>query len=159
VDILSERKELRVQKIKDGTVIDHITAGYALDVLRILGLTGKEGLTISVVMNVPSHKLGLKDIVKVEGKELLEEEVHKIALIAPNATINIVRDYEVLSKMKVKIPDTLVGLVKCGNPSCITNSREPIKPIFHVISMDPLLIQCHYCRRIMDRNEALLNLL
>lgn len=156
---MSEKKELRVQKIKDGTVIDHITAGYALDVLRILGLTGKEGLTISIVMNVPSHKLGLKDIVKVEGKELLEEEVHKIALIAPNATINIIRDYEVLSKMKVKIPDTLVGIVKCSNPSCISNSREPIKPIFHVISKDPLLIQCYYCRRIMDRNEALLNLI
>lgn len=156
---MDERRELRVQKIKDGTVIDHITAGYALDVLRILGLTGKEGLTISVVMNVPSHKLGLKDIVKIEGKELVENEVHKIALIAPNATINIIRDYEVLSKMKVKIPDVLVGLVKCSNSSCISNSHEPIKPVFHVISRDPLLIQCHYCRKIMDRNDALLNLI
>lgn len=130
-----------------------------MDVLRILGLTGREGLTISVIMNVVSHKLGLKDIVKVEGRELLEEEVHKIALIAPKATINIVRDYEVISKLKVKIPEKLVNVVRCDNPSCITNSREPIKPIFHVISRNPLLIQCHYCRRIMNKEEALSNLL
>ncbi|MEM2428402.1 MAG: aspartate carbamoyltransferase regulatory subunit, partial [Candidatus Bathyarchaeia archaeon] len=110
-------KELRVSKIEDGTVIDHITAGYALAVLRIIGLTGKEGNIISILMNVPSQKLGRKDIVKVENRELREDEVHKIALIAPNATINIIRNYEVVEKNKVKLPKIIKGVIKCANAS------------------------------------------
>jgi len=108
--------ELRVQKIKDGTVIDHITQGNALNVLRILGITGKEGNIVSIVMNVPSRKLGKKDIVKIEGRELNPREVNMIALIAPKATINIIRDYQVIEKRKVKLPKVIKGIVKCINP-------------------------------------------
>jgi aspartate carbamoyltransferase regulatory subunit len=148
-------KELRVSKIKDGTVIDHITAGYALAVLRIIGLTGREGNIISILMNVPSQKLGKKDIVKVENRELKEDEVHKIALIAPNATINIIRNYEVVEKNKVKLPKIIKGVIKCANSTCITNSGEPVQPTFIVESVEPLKLRCHYCRIVMTREDII----
>ncbi|MDM7913205.1 MAG: aspartate carbamoyltransferase regulatory subunit, partial [Methanotrichaceae archaeon] len=109
--------ELRVKPIKNGTVIDHIAGGQALNVLKILGISGTTDATVSVVMNVESKKLGKKDIVKVEDRELKEEEVNKIALIAPAATINIIRDYSVVEKRTVDLPDEIVGVVRCQNPS------------------------------------------
>ena len=151
-----EKKELRVEKIRDGTVIDHITAGTALAVLRILGITGREGYVVSVLMNVPSRKLGRKDIVKVEGRELSPEEVDKIALVAPKATINIIRNFEVFRKEQVKPPSIIMGILKCPNMSCITNSREPVKPTFHVeVEGDRLNLRCHYCGIILERDEIL----
>ncbi len=151
----SERPTLRVAKIREGTVIDHITAGNALLVLRILGITGREGFIVSVAMNVPSGKLGKKDIVKIEGRELSQEEVDKIALIAPRATINIIRDYKVVQKYRVRLPKVIKNIIRCRNPACITNEREPVEPKFYVISEDPLRLKCHYCGRIMERSDVL----
>ncbi len=140
-------KELKVQPIKDGTVIDHITPGNALKVLKILGLLEKQpDSIISIAMNVVG-KRGKKDIVKIENRELDPEEVNKIALIAPNATINIIRNYEVVEKRKVTIPDEIIGIVKCANPNCISNTNEPIQPKFIVKSRNPLKIKCFYCDR------------
>ncbi len=149
-------KELLVRKIKDGTVIDHIPAGNALNVLKILKIKGSEGFRIAIVMNVESRKLGRKDIVKIEGRELNPEEVNMIALIAPTATINIVRNYEVYRKVKVKLPDTIEGIVKCSNPNCITNQhREYAVPMFKVISKNPLILQCLYCERYTTREDII----
>jgi len=121
-------KELKIQPIKNGTVIDHITPGNALKVLKILKIPENASDSIvSAVMNVES-KRGRKDIVKIENRELKASEVDKIALIAPNATINIIRN-------------------KCANPNCISNSKEPIQPRFIVKSRDPLRIKCFYCER------------
>ncbi|MHA1582383.1 MAG: aspartate carbamoyltransferase regulatory subunit [Candidatus Baldrarchaeia archaeon] len=146
--------ELRVQKIKDGTVIDHITQGNALNVLRILGITGKEGNIVSIVMNVPSRKLGKKDIVKIEGRELNPREVNMIALIAPKATINIIRDYQVIEKRKVKLPKVIKGIVKCINPMCVSNNpREPIEPVFVVIDEHPIKLRCQYCGMVMTHED------
>ena len=155
----SEERTLRVSKIRNGTVIDHITHGHALIVLKILGITGKEGNIVTVAMNVPSKRLGLKDIVKIEGRELKPEEVDRIALVAPKATINIIRNYEVAEKTRVKLPKTIRGIVKCINPACITNSNEPVKPMHYVISEEPLRLRCHYCGVIMEKDEALANLI
>ncbi len=149
------RETLRVSKIRNGTVIDHITSGHALDVLRILGITGRAGGVVTIAMNVPSKKLGVKDIVKVEGRELDSSEVSKIALLAPHATINIIRDYKVVEKYRVKLPKVIRGIVKCANPACISNSREPIQPTFYVESEEPLLLRCHYCGYIMERSDVL----
>ena len=88
--------ELRVSKIKDGTVIDHISGGYALDVVKILGITGREKRVMTIAINVPSHRFRVKDIVKIEGRALNTQEVNKIALVAPHATINIIGDYIVV---------------------------------------------------------------
>lgn len=147
-------QELKVKKIQDGTVIDHITMGYALDVLKILGITGKEGYTLSIIMNVPSKKVRRKDIVKIEGRELKPDEVDKIALIAAHATINIIRNYQVVEKKEVKLPQKIYGIIKCANPTCITNSREPIKPIF-IADGEALQLKCHYCGRIMEKSDVL----
>lgn len=149
-------RELLVRKIREGTVIDHIPAGRALTVLKILGLTGEEGFTIAVVMNVESRKLGKKDIVKIEGKFLKPAEVDKIALIAPSATINIVRNYEVETKRQVEIPDEIVGILRCINPNCITNkSGEPVSSAFKVVSKKPLKLVCKYCDEIMTERDVL----
>ncbi len=151
----SNREELKIKKIHDGTVIDHITAGHALDVLKILGITGKEGYTVSVLMNVPSKMLKKKDVVKIEGRELEPEEVDKIALIAPHATINIVRNFEVIEKKVVKLPSQIFGIIRCANPTCISNSREPIRSSFLVEGEEDLRLKCHYCARIMEKDDVL----
>ena len=139
-------KELKIQPIRDGTVIDHITAGNAVKVLHILGIPRTSSSIVSVAMNVKS-RLGKKDIVKVENRELDTNEVDKIALIAPKATINIIREYEVAEKHRVKLPDEIIGIARCSNPTCISNSSEPVKSRFKVISKDPTRIKCYYCER------------
>ncbi len=148
-------RTLLIRKIENGTVIDHITAGYALDVLRILGIRGREGNVISIAMNVPSRKLGRKDIVKIEDRELRPEEVDRIALIAPQATINIIRDFAVAEKKRVTLPEVIVGIVKCANPTCISNSNEPVTPQLNVVQRSPLLLRCHYCGTIMEKEDVL----
>ncbi|RLI20661.1 aspartate carbamoyltransferase regulatory subunit [Candidatus Bathyarchaeota archaeon] len=150
-----EEVTLRVSKIKNGTVIDHITSGHALDVVKILGITGKSGNIVTIAMNVPSKRMGKKDIVKIEGRELKAEEVDKIALIAPNATINIIRDYKVIEKKRVQLPKVIKNIVKCANPACISNSNEPVQPIFYVENQEPLYLKCHYCGYLMEREEIL----
>ncbi|MCK9277071.1 MAG: aspartate carbamoyltransferase regulatory subunit [Methanoculleus sp.] len=133
---------LLVSPIRNGTVIDHITAGEALNVLRILGITGSTRECLSIATNVESKRLGKKDIVKVENRELCKEEVDRIALIAPQAKINIIRDYRVVEKKGVKIPKVLKGVVRCPNPGCITNTSEPVESTFEVLEKG---LHCLYC--------------
>jgi len=146
---------LYVSKIKDGTVIDHITGGHALDVVKILGITGKEKRIITIAINVPSKRFKVKDIVKIEGRALNPQEMHKIALLAPHATINIIRNYNVVEKQMVKLPSIIDNIIKCTNPACISNSNEPVKPKFYVTSEEPLLLKCHYCGGILEKNDVL----
>jgi aspartate carbamoyltransferase regulatory subunit len=146
--------ELRVKPIKNGTVIDHIAGGQALNVLKILGIAGTSDATVSVVMNVESSKLGKKDIVKVEDRELKEEEVNRIALIAPDATINIIRDFSVIDKHHVDLPDLIIGVVRCQNPSCISNTEEPIKSRMMVKAKNPVLLRCVYCEQPITEKIA-----
>jgi len=147
--------ELYVSKIKHGTVIDHITGGHALDVVKILGITGREIGTVTIAINVPSKRFRTKDIVKIEGRELKPQEVHKIALLAPHATINIIRDYRVTKKQEVKLPKEIENIIKCANPACISNSNEPVRTRFYVDSEEPLLLKCHYCGHIMEKKDFL----
>ncbi|WP_457754256.1 aspartate carbamoyltransferase regulatory subunit [Thermococcus sp.] len=149
--------ELKVSAIKEGTVIDHIPAGKGLKVIEILNLDTLNGGTVLLAMNVHSKKLGRKDIVKVEGKYLSEEEVNKIALIAPTATVNIIRDYKVAEKFNVEVPEKISGILRCANPNCISN-HEYVVPKFYVISKEPLKVRCHYCERTMEEGEILANL-
>ena len=145
------KKELKVVPIKNGTVIDHITAGQALNVLRILEITAPTDAVVSVVMNVRSKKMGRKDIVKVEDRELKSEEVDKIALIAPSASINIIRDSEVIAKHKVYLPESIEGIIRCANPNCISNAaREPVISKFVAVSDNPPRFRCFYCERMIE---------
>ena len=152
---MQPRQELYVKKIRDGTVIDHITPGFALDVLKILGINGKGGEVVSTAINVESKHLHHKDIVKIQDRELERNEVDKIALIAPNATINIIRNFEVASKKVVELPSTIRGIIKCDNPSCISNSMEPVERKFGVDGREPIRLRCHYCGHIMEREDIL----
>ena len=144
---------LPVSKIRDGTVIDHITGGHALEVLKILGITDHVDGVVTVGMNVPSKTLGLKDMVKIEGRELKSEEVDKIALLAPHASINIIRNYKVVDKQLVRLPKIIKETVKCANPACISNSKEPVKSTFYVENEEPLRLRCHYCGYIMEKQD------
>jgi len=139
-------KELKITPIKDGSVIDHITPGMSLKVLHVLKIPCSTTSVVSVAMNVQG-KHGKKDIVKVENRELDRSEVDKIALIAPKATINIIRNYDVVAKHHVEIPDEVIGIVKCSNPTCVSNSNEPVKSRFIVTNKDPVVIRCYYCER------------
>ena len=143
--------ELRVSKIRDGTVIDHVEGGQALNVLAILGIDGSEGLGVSVGMNVPSDRLGRKDLVKVEGRELSQSEVDVLSLIAPEATINIVREFEVVEKNRVTRPDRVAGVLSCPNRNCITNADEPVETRFDVI---PDGVRCDYCSTVLRSDIA-----
>ena len=145
------KHELKVKPIENGTVIDHIQANKALQVLKILGLP-KEGINVTLAMNVPS-KLGFKDIVKIENREVEHSEIDKISLIAPHATINIIRDYEIVSKKKVESVEVLDGIVKCTNPKCISNTDEPIESKFYLVESDPITLRCHYCERLVQADE------
>ena len=147
------KKEMRVRRIKHGTVIDHITAGQALNVLRILGISGTTTSVVSVALNVSSKVLGFKDIVKVEDRELEEKEVDRISLIAPNATINIIRDFEVIEKYRVELPERLEGVVKCSNPNCISNTNEPVISKFNV-NKKPVELRCIYCDHVISEGIA-----
>lgn len=147
--------ELRVSKIKDGTVIDHIRGGYALDVIKILGITGKENRVMTITINVPSKRFGLKDILKIEGRALSAQEVNRIALVAPHASINIIHNYKVEKKLEVVLPKTIDGIIKCVNPCCISNSGEPVESKFYVKNQEPLLLKCHYCSVILEQADVL----
>lgn len=139
--------ELKVKPIRNGTVIDHIAGGQALNVLKILGISGTTDDMVSVVMNVSGKKICKKDIVKVENRELKQDEVDKISLIAPIATINIIRDFEVVDKYNVDLPDEIVGVVRCLNPNCISNTQEPIKSRMGIEVKNPVLLRCAYCEK------------
>lgn len=153
--MLSVDKEVRVSKIKDGTVIDHINAGYALDVVKILGITGHERQVMTIAINVPSKRIHVKDLVKIEGRVLNKQDVNRIALVAPRATINIIKDYKVVEKLEVKLPSVIEEIVKCINPTCISNAGEPINSKFYVESEEPLMLKCHYCGYILEKPDVL----
>ncbi|MGN1045224.1 MAG: aspartate carbamoyltransferase regulatory subunit [Candidatus Methanomethylophilaceae archaeon] len=143
--------DFAIAPIRNGTVIDHITAGQALNVLKILNVNENTiNSTISVGMRVRSAKNdGFKDIIKIEDRELDKTTLDKIALISPNATISIIRDFVVSEKHNVKIEDHVCGIAKCSNPHCITNMGEPIQTEFVVISRDPVSLRCAYCDRTL----------
>jgi aspartate carbamoyltransferase regulatory subunit len=144
-------RELRVSKIESGTVIDHVTGGQALNVLALLGIDGSTGAAVSVAMNVPSDRLGRKDVVKVEDRELSDAELDVLSLIAPEATINIIRAYDVIEKKRVERPERVVGVLACRNRECITNTNEPVDAKFDVL---PEGVRCEYCGTIIREHLA-----
>lgn len=138
----AENEGLLVRRIKNGTVIDHISGGEALNVVKMLGITGSTQEALSIATNVPSRNMGKKDIVKLNNRELSKEEVDRIALISPKATINIIRNFRVVEKKGVEIPTLIEGVVRCPNPGCISNTHEPIRSRFSVSEKG---LRCHYC--------------
>lgn len=148
-------EELKVSKIRQGTVIDHIRAGMAPAVLRILGIDRGFADVVVVAMNVKSSKLGHKDIVKMENQILGEETLKKIAIIAPQATMNIVDDFEIVEKYEVSLPTDLQGIVRCPNRNCITNASEGVHSLFVLERETPAVeFRCHYCEEVVQAERA-----
>ena len=148
------KSELKIKAIENGTVIDHITANKALHILKILGLPDDDVINVTVAMNVSSGETGRKDIVKIENREIDHEELNQIALIAPKATINIIRNYEVIKKDKIILPQVIKSIIKCTNDKCITNyENEPINSKFNVIESQPPVLRCHYCEKLIKNED------
>jgi aspartate carbamoyltransferase regulatory subunit len=144
-DNSKKKLKLKVSAIKDGTVIDHIPAQYLFKVIKILGLDNIEN-QITFGTNLDSGKLGSKGIIKVSDKFFKDDEINKIALVAPHAKLNIIRDYEVVEKKVVEIPEEITGIVKCFNPKCITNN-EKATTRFLIVDTSPIALKCRYCEK------------
>lgn len=143
----NKRKELIVSAISNGTVIDHIPTESVFQVIRILGLD-KTHRQVYFGTNLESKKYGLKGIIKISDKFFEKDEINKIALVAPSATLIVIKDYEVVYKSDVKIPERIEKIVKCFNPNCITN-KEQVETHFRVIYGDDgsMKLSCRYCEK------------
>ncbi len=144
-------KQLKVNAIKDGTVIDHIPTDALFRVIKILKLDISTNM-VTFGNNLDSRLMGNKAIIKVANRFFKDEEVNKIALVAPHAKLNIIKDYEVVEKRLVETPKEIYGIVRCFNPKCITNS-ETILTKFEVVSDKPIALKCFYCEKITNENE------
>lgn len=140
---MATKKELAVAALENGVVIDHIPSSALFKAVKLLGLE-KMSNQLTIGNNLESGLLGTKGIIKVADVEFPESVLNRIALIAPSAIVNIIENFEVAHKRQVVLPDTIVGLVKCDNPKCITN-HEPMLTRFHLADRREGIISCHYC--------------
>lgn len=144
-------KKMEVSAIENGTVIDHIPANVLFKVITILNLD-KIDKQITFGTNLISKKLGKKAIIKLSDTFFIDKEINKIALVAPQAKLNIIRGFTVVEKKVVEVPEEIVGIAKCMNPKCITNN-ERITTRFYVVSKTQVKLKCHYCEKITDKDH------
>lgn len=150
---MEKKKELAVAALAQGTVIDHIPSSAVFKAVKILGLDNNEH-AVTIGCNLHSNRLGTKGIIKVADTFFDEASLNRIALIAPTAVVNTIKDYEVVKKHPVALPDTIVGIVKCANPKCITNN-EPMATKFDVVAREPeTIIRCRYCNHAVKGDDA-----
>ncbi len=149
---MSEKiKELKVSAIENGTVIDHIPSNAVFQVIRILKLESFENMVLFAT-NLESKKYGTKGIIKVSGKYFRPEELNKISLVAPHASIIEIKDFQVAKKMVVEVPEKITGIVKCFNPNCVTN-HEQLVTRFDVVEKEDLRLKCRYCEKITRKSN------
>ena len=147
-----KKEELQVAALQNGTVIDHIPTDKLFTIVSLLGLKNSD-LNITIGNNLPSKKLGKKGIIKVADRFFSDEEISRLSVVAPNVQLNIIRDYEVVEKKQVIMPDIVKGIIKCSNPKCITNN-EPMTTIFHVICKENGVLKCHYCEKEQNKESV-----
>lgn len=153
---MSDNKQaLQVAALKNGTVIDHIPSSKLFTVVSLLGLQNSDS-NITIGNNLESKKLGKKGIIKVADRFFTDEEISRLSVVAPNVKLNIIRDYEVVEKKQVEMPDELRGIVRCNNPKCITNN-EPMTTLFHVIDKENGILKCNYCEK--EQNKEAIKLM
>ncbi|MDE5688998.1 MAG: aspartate carbamoyltransferase regulatory subunit [Paramuribaculum sp.] len=146
------KKELAVAALQNGTVIDHIPSPVLFKVVKLLGIENTD-THVTIGNNLASNRMGTKGIIKIADVTFPEAVLNRIAIIAPGAVINIIRDFEVVEKRQVKLSDTLVGIVRCSNPKCITNN-EPMLTRFEVTDRNDVTIRCHYCCKEVKSVDA-----
>ena len=141
--------QLVVSALENGTVLDHIPAENVYKALDLLGLKDIES-QITIGINLASKIHGKKGIIKIADKFFEDEELNKLALIAPNATVNIIRDFKVVEKKTLETPKEVIGIARCKNPKCVTN-HQPIKTRFATVQKnDKISLKCHYCEKISE---------
>ncbi len=148
-----EKKELSVTAIQNGTVIDHIPADMTL---RVVALLSKPNDIMTIGINLPSKTISKKGFVKITNRFLTQDETSKIALIAPTAVVNIIKNYQITSKGPVSLPNEINGIIKCKNPSCVSNFEKMLTK-FILLSEKPLSLRCHYCERSTENDDFELN--
>ena len=148
-----DTNQLLVRRIKNGTVIDHIDSGKSLLVLNTLNINGNDGNIVTLALNVPSSKMTKKDMIKIENRFLHKDETDKIALISPNATINIIKNYKLTEKRKIHVPDAISGIFRCSNMNCISNQEKDIISTITVLDKKDIILKCKYCMRIINIEE------
>ncbi|MDR3251634.1 MAG: aspartate carbamoyltransferase regulatory subunit [Tannerella sp.] len=149
-----KKKELQVAAIENGTAIDHIPPEQLFKVAQLIGLNRMDNL-ITIGNNLKSKKMGRKGMIKIADKFFEEDEINRIALVAPNVVLNIIHDYEVTDKKRISLPRELVDTVKCNNPRCITNN-EPMQTRFLVLDKDLGTVKCHYCERKTNKEDIVI---
>lgn len=139
------KKQLLVSALENGTVIDHIPCDRTADVVSLLKINEMSS-TVMIGMNLESQKMGCKTIIKIADRFFSDDEINQLSVIAPDANLSIIRDYEVVEKKEVNMPEELRDIVRCANPKCITNN-EPMRTVFHVIDKKRGIMKCHYCEK------------
>lgn len=148
----NNKTELLVAALENGTVIDHIPSELVFTIASLLQLD-KLSSSVTIGYNLHSNKLGRKGIIKVADKYFSDEEISRLSVVAPNVVLNIIRDFDVVEKKEVIIPDELHGIVRCGNPKCITNN-EPMATYFHVVNKQEGTLKCHYCEKEQNKSKV-----
>lgn len=144
------KKHLQVEAIQSGTVIDHISAGQGIKILKFFDLSS-ESQRITVGLNLPSHDGANKDLIKIEGLTFNKEQGNQLALFAPKATINVIENFEVVNKFKVELPQQIAGVFSCPNSNCISHN-EPVDSRFNLTTRaNRTKLKCHYCEKAFDK--------
>ena len=147
----TNKEALQVSALCNGTVIDHIPADKLFAVVNLLDIPSMT-TNVTIGYNLNSRKLGKKGLIKVADKFFTDDEVNRISLVAPNVVLNTIRNYQVVDKREVKMPDKLQNIVKCSNPNCITNN-EPMDTLFHLVNRKEGTLKCHYCEKEKNVKE------
>ena len=148
----NKKTELLVAALENGTVIDHIPSELVFTIAQLLELE-KLSSSVTIGYNLNSKKIGKKGVIKVADKFFSDEEISRLAIVAPNVVLNVIRNFDVVEKKEVIIPDELHGIVRCGNPKCISNN-EPMNSFFHVVDKKNGTLKCHYCEKEQNKSEV-----
>ncbi len=147
-----KERTLSVSAIKNGTVIDHIPSGASLKILQLIDCF-KDRLQVTIGLHLKSSKMKFKDIIKIQEKHLSESEIHQIAILAPNATVNIIQNYKVVKKIPISLPETIESLLTCPSPKCITN-HEKVSSFFYLQKeKGDVFLRCKYCEKSFKESE------
>ena len=140
---------MQIDSIQNGIVIDHIAAGKAMELYQILGL-GKLDCTVAILKNVPSGKMGRKDIIKVDSYLNLDWNI--LGYVDPNITVNIIANGDLLEKRQLALPERLTNVIRCKNPRCITSVEQELPQVFKLTDREHRIYRCLYCETKAENN-------
>ena len=147
----NKKTALQVSALCNGTVIDHIPADKLFAVVNLLDIPTM-GNNVTIGYNLESKKLGKKGLIKIADRFFTDDEVNKISVVAPNVVLNTIRDYNVVEKREVKMPDEIHNIIKCNNLNCITNN-EPMATHFYVSNRETHTLKCRYCEKEVNLDD------